>query len=764
MRRQGVPIAIALGSGLLLGLAFPPVGMWPLAVVAVAAFLVVCHGRTPRHGALLGLLFGLAFFLVLMPWLRVVGIDAWIGLSLLQAGFFALLGATLALVSRLRWWLLWSACLWVGQELLRARIPFGGLPWGRLAFAQVDSPFAPYAALGGAPLTTFTVALAGTLLAFVIIAGRSSMRRSYWLVTVAAGGVLAIPLAGQAIPLPVAGNQQITVAVVQGNVPRLGLDFLGQQQAVLNNHVRQTERLVEDVTVGRFPQPDLVIWPENSSDLDPFANPAARAQIDAAARAVGVPIVVGAVVNGPGPDQVRNTAIAWNPHDGPGQTYVKRHPMPFGEYVPLRGLLTRFIDRFERVPRDFVPGQRVGLLEVGPARIGAVICFEVAYDSLVRDVVIAGGRAIVVQTNNATFGGTGQPEQQLAISRLRAIEHGRTVLIAATSGISAIVTPDGTVVQRSAEFTPEVLVQRVALRDTPTFASRIGIFPEWALAMLGFLSCFAGFRRKGRRMSDPGNTPTTGVARYSDLGKILVVIPTYNEADNIERIIRRVRAATPDVKILVTDDNSPDGTGKIADQLAERDDHVEVLHRHSKQGLGAAYLAGFRWGLERGYDVFVEMDADGSHQPEQLPRLLDALANADLVLGSRWAPGGQVRNWPLSRKLLSRGGNTYARLVLGIPIRDATGGYRAFRRRTLEGIALDDVTSQGYCFQIDMAWRTIRNGLRVVEIPITFVERELGASKMGRHIIAEALWRVACWGLEHRLGRFRMRPRIAALR
>ncbi|OEJ96306.1 polyprenol monophosphomannose synthase [Streptomyces thermolilacinus] len=238
---------------------------------------------------------------------------------------------------------------------------------------------------------------------------------------------------------------------------------------------------------------------------------------------------------------------------------------------------------------------------------------------------------------------------------------------------------------------------------------------------------------------------------------VLVIIPTYNEADNIAAIVSRVRASVPAAHVLVADDNSPDGTGKIADELADSDDHVHVLHRAGKEGLGAAYLAGFAWGIERGYDVLVEMDADGSHQPEELPRLLAALDGADLVLGSRWAPGGSVVNWPKSREFLSRGGSLYSRTLLGVPIKDVTGGYRAFRRQTLEGLGMDQVASQGYCFQVDLAWRTVKAGFKVVEVPITFVERERGDSKMSRAIVVEALWRVTAWGVGHRLGRLRPR-------
>ncbi|HSA48772.1 MAG TPA: polyprenol monophosphomannose synthase [Yinghuangia sp.] len=242
---------------------------------------------------------------------------------------------------------------------------------------------------------------------------------------------------------------------------------------------------------------------------------------------------------------------------------------------------------------------------------------------------------------------------------------------------------------------------------------------------------------------------------FTDLGKVLVIIPTYNESDNIEGIVGRLRAAAPDVDVLVADDNSPDGTGEIADALAEHDPHVQVLHRKGKEGLGAAYLAGFHWGIDRGYDILVEMDADGSHQPEQLPRLLEAIRDADLVLGSRWVPGGSIVNWPTSRKFISRGGSLYSRTMLGIDIRDVTGGYRAFRKETLLGIDMDSVASQGYCFQVDLAWRAARRGYRVVEVPITFVERERGNSKMSRAIFVEALWRVTAWGAGRHLERFR---------
>lgn len=259
-------------------------------------------------------------------------------------------------------------------------------------------------------------------------------------------------------------------------------------------------------------------------------------------------------------------------------------------------------------------------------------------------------------------------------------------------------------------------------------------------------------------VSSHDDAPGSTDSEFADLGRILVIIPTYNEKDNVSSIVSRVRAATPEVHVLVADDNSPDGTGVIADRIAAEDDHVHVMHRMGKEGLGAAYLAGFAWGLENDFDVLVEMDADGSHQPEELPLLLDALRGADLVLGSRYVPGGSVVNWPKSREVLSRGGNWYTRRALKLPLRDVTGGYRAFRASTLRSLDLHGVGSAGYIFQVDLAYRAIQRGHVVTEVPIEFVEREVGDSKMNQKIVSEALWRVTVWGMRdrtRRVGRYR---------
>ena len=235
-------------------------------------------------------------------------------------------------------------------------------------------------------------------------------------------------------------------------------------------------------------------------------------------------------------------------------------------------------------------------------------------------------------------------------------------------------------------------------------------------------------------------------------GRVLVIVPTYDERENLPIALDRLATHVPEADVLVVDDGSPDGTGALAEEIAARDEvrRVHVLHRSGKLGLGTAYVAGFRWALERSYDVVVEMDADGSHRAQDLPALLGALHDADLVLGSRWVPGGRVLNWPISRHILSRGANTYTRLVLGIPLRDATGGFRAYRATLLRALTLDDIASQGYCFQVDMAWRSVRAGARVAEVPITFVERELGTSKMSRDIVVEALVSVTRWGIAER--------------
>ena len=462
---------------------------------------------------------------------------------------------------------------------------------------------------------------------------------------------------------------------------------------------------------------------------------------------------------------------------------------------PFRAQLLPLIPLLEQVGAQSVPGTRPGVLDVTvggrPIKIGDAICFELAYDQTMYRSVIGGAQVSMVQSNNATYGGTGQIEQQFAITRARAMESRREIAVATTNSISGFITRDGSVATRTQEFTAQSMVVEMPLRSALTPAIRVAPWLERGVALAALLACLAALLRPTQRsrgakleqsavraersgasnnrrqprkrllLSEPTPPKMTenemeGEAAISAaLGPTLVIIPTYNESENIARISSRTRKAVPDAHILIADDNSPDGTGELADEIANADDHVHVMHRLGKEGLGAAYLAGFEWGLNNGYEVLVEMDADGSHQPEQLPELLTALADADLVLGSRWVEGGEVVNWPKSREVLSRGGNLWTRIMLGIPLRDATGGFRAFRRKTLLGLGLDNVASAGYCFQVDLAWRALKAGFRVIEVPITFIEREYGDSKMSKRIVIEALALTTIWGVSHRANQLR---------
>jgi apolipoprotein N-acyltransferase len=488
----------AAAAGALLVLAFPPYGLWPLAVVAVAGLSWLTRGVTARRGALLGSAFGLAFFIPLLSWSGIfVGPAPWLLLAVSQTAFVAALGAALAVTSRLPAWPLWAAALWVAEEAARSRLPWGGFPWGRLAFSQAGSPLVWLSAYGGAPLVTLAVALLGTALAAAVPALAGGRWRAATPALAAAVATAAASGAAWA-----AGDWQtgtartVTVAVVQGNVPRLGLDFNAQREAVLRNHVGATFRLAADADAGRVARPDLVLWPENASDIDPIRYPDARALIAEAGRAIGVPILVGTLADGPTARTVRNVGIVWDPATGPGERYVKRHPVPFAEYIPLRGIARMVSSDVDRVGRDFVGGDRPGRLRAGPVEVGDVICFEVAYDGLVRDV--SGADLLVVQTNNATFGRSAETWQQLAMGRLRAVEHGRTVLVAATSGVSAVISPDGHVPARSDVFTADVLVRAVEVREGATLATRWGAGPEWVVVAVA-LAALVGAVARSRR-------------------------------------------------------------------------------------------------------------------------------------------------------------------------------------------------------------------------------------------------------------------------
>lgn len=490
-------VALSVLSGLLLAAAFPPVGMWPAAVVAVALATVAWWRAAPGTALVTGYIGGLVFHLLLLWWIRVLGLDAWLALSLGWSIWWLPLSLAVAYATWWRWWPLAVPGLWVLGEALRARAPWGGFPWGKLAFSQADSPWAQWAAIGGAPLVSWMTALVGS----AAVAAWIAYRCKQWpkvigalvaaSLTVVFASLLPIPTTGQGSP-PTA-----QMAVIQGGVPRTGLDFNAQRRAVLNNHVEQTVALAEAVEAGKEPPPIAVIWPENSSDVDPYVDLQAAQAITRAVDAIGVPVLVGAVVAA-GEDMLWNVGAVWEPGTGPTQTYIKQHPVPFGEYLPGRQWLSQWITRFDRIPKDFARGEAPGVLDLGPVRVGDVICFEIAYDALVRDTVRAGARILVVQTNNATYGGTAQPAQQVEMSRLRAIEHGRDVLVAATSGITAVIDPSGRITAELPELTSGWINERVVLRDDLTIADRVQWAPEAVVSLLGLWGAMAGWRCRRR--------------------------------------------------------------------------------------------------------------------------------------------------------------------------------------------------------------------------------------------------------------------------
>jgi apolipoprotein N-acyltransferase len=488
-----------------------------MAPIGVALLALATRGAVAWQGALLGLISGLGCFLPMLSWSGVyVGALPWIALAVLESLYIALLalacsmlqrGPTPSSVGKVR--PLVVALAWVAQEALRSNTPFGGFPWGRLAFSQADSPLAGLAALGGAPAVTFGVALVGGLLAAGVArlvsgrrsAGQSGIRsngttRSVLVATLSLACAVAVLLLPLLVPRPIDGPTGRFMAV-QGNVPRPGLNFNAERRAVLDNHARvtvQAARAVKAGTAPRQPKPDLVVWPENASDIDPLRNPDAANVINGAVDAIDTPLVLGAVLEEPRP-MVSNASLLYLPGRGLAGRYVKRHPVPFAEYIPYRSFFRNFSDKVDLVSSDFSAGQAIGVFRVpahggGTIAAGPIICFEVAYDGLIRDTVDHGANVLLVQTNNATFGFTDESVQQLAISRIRAIEHGRSIVHISTVGVSALITPDGTAHQRSTLFTSAVLAADLPLRTDRTLADRVGPWPE-NLAIAGLASMLA---------------------------------------------------------------------------------------------------------------------------------------------------------------------------------------------------------------------------------------------------------------------------------
>ncbi|MFD5634069.1 apolipoprotein N-acyltransferase [Streptomyces sp. NPDC127077] len=506
--RRLVPAAAAALSGVLLYVSFPPRTLWWLALPAFAVFGWILRGRSWKAGLGLGYLFGLGFLLPLLVWTGVeVGSGPWLALVAVEAVYVALVGAGITFVSRLPGWPLWAAALWIAGEAARARAPFGGFPWGKIAFGQADGVFLPLAAVGGTPVLGFGVVLCGFGLYEIVrlaLERRATgvLRRGAAVVALLAVAVPVVgALAARVLVSDKAEDGTATVAVIQGNVPRAGLDFNAQRRAVLDHHVRETERLAAEVKAGKVAKPDLVLWPENSSDIDPFANSDASIVIEQAAKAIGAPVSVGAVVERNG--KLYNEQILWDPEKGPVDTYDKRQVQPFGEYLPLRPLLNAINKNWTSMVRqDFSRGSKPGVFTMNGTGVGLVTCYEAAFDWAVRSTVTDGAQIISVPSNNATFDRSEMTYQQLAMSRVRAVEHSRTVTVPVTSGVSAVIMPDGKITQRTGMFVADSLVQKVPLRSSETPATRLGIVPEIILVLvaaggLGWAATTAVRSRRG---------------------------------------------------------------------------------------------------------------------------------------------------------------------------------------------------------------------------------------------------------------------------
>ncbi|MFJ1747532.1 apolipoprotein N-acyltransferase [Streptomyces sp. NPDC088116] len=488
LRRFVRPGGAAL-SGLLLYASFPPRTLWWLALPGFALLAWSLYGRRPRAGLGLGYLAGLGFLLPLLFWTGAeVGPGPWLALVAIEALFVGFTGLGIAVVTRLPLWPVWAAAVWILGEAVRARVPFGGFPWGKIAFGQADSVFLPLAALGGTPLLGFGVVLCGfglyeALRQTLAYRGTGTVpRRAAATAALTVFAPVAVALAALPLVSDSAEDGTATVAAVQGNVPQAGLEFNAQRRAVLDNHVSRTLRLAADVKAGKEPRPDFVLWPENSSDIDPYRNADARQIIDQAAKAIGAPISVGAVVT-PDTGPLRNTQILWDPERGPTDTYDKRQIQPFGEFLPLRSVVRTISPGYaDMVRRDFGRGTRPGVFDLAGTKVGLATCYEAAFDWAVRDTVTHGAQLISVPSNNATFDRSEMTYQQLAMSRVRAVEHSRTVVVPVTSGVSAVIQPDGKITQQTRMFTPDALVAKVPLRSSTTPATRLGTLPEGLLA------------------------------------------------------------------------------------------------------------------------------------------------------------------------------------------------------------------------------------------------------------------------------------------
>ena len=491
-------LAAAFAAGLALAGAFPPFGFWPLASAGPALLILAIWGKRCLATVTLSLVCGLVFFIALLSWLVNVAWYAWLTLALVEAVIFAVLALALRPLLRLPFWPLAVAGWWVAQEAVHDRFPWGGFPWGRLAMSQPDAPTAGWAAIGGPPLLTFLLALAGAGLAYLTIMAGANRRPPIRALVVAAA-TCGLVLAGNLAWSPPSGRAPTAeIATVQGDVPHARkLPNLLRASTVTENHAVATIALARQVQAGKRRAPALVIWPENSTDIDPRLSPPTYASIATAVNAIGRPVLVGAVLDHP----LRNAGQLWLPRRGPVQAYIKRQLVPFGEVIPLRSLLNAVTSLPELQPRNFTPGHRAVVFRVGKIRLGDVICYEVGFDSLVRSEVLAGANLLTVQTNDADFeldGQLGESLQQMAMARIDAISTGRAVAVASTTGLSAIIAPDGSVITRSKTWQRAILEARVSLRAELTPAVKAGPWPELGIIALTLLALAwaVGWRRR----------------------------------------------------------------------------------------------------------------------------------------------------------------------------------------------------------------------------------------------------------------------------
>jgi apolipoprotein N-acyltransferase len=738
---------LSLVGGVLSSLAFPPVAAWPLAFLAPALLLFALRNATPARGFFLGLVYGLTGFGITLSWIMLFGKLAWGALTLLTALSIALFGAVFPLVCRHGRPLLTAlgaAAAWTAIDWLRGLWPLGGFTWGSLGVSQVPNGITVrVAVIAGVFGVTFVVAFAAALLAEAAARERPLLPRLGF-----AGLAATAALAPIIIPFAGATGRPIDVAAIQVNFAD------AVQHATREEGDIAVTRLNLDLheTLKDAP-PDLAVWGESA--LDP-GSLAIVDEVRSTIAAVGVPVLAGATSG-----DIRSTRRRGEPlynqavvFDGRGEVvdvYRKTHLVPYGEDIPWKPVVG-WISALEQISYELTPGERLQTLSApGLPRFGAPICFENSFPALDRELVRQGAEFLVILTNNAAYEETAASAQHLQMSRMRAIEDGRWVVHAAVSGISAFIDPTGRTDQQTNLFQPAVIRRTIRASTDRTLSVRWG---DWLpLLSLAFVVGMAAVPR-GRKTGRPRPEPLGPHART------LVILPTFDEATTIREVLAGV-LALPNVDALVVDDSSPDGTGDIVRELMTGEPRLRLVERPSRSGLATAYLEGFGRALDERYDLIVEMDSDLSHDPEQLPALIDAARERfHLVVGSRYVPGGSVTNWSRARLALSKAGNIYARVMLGVPLHDATSGYRVYRKDLLQDLVSDPFHADGYGFQVELVMRTWLHGWTLGEVPITFREREHGHSKISRGIIFEALWLVTLWGVALRvLGRPHLRSR-----